>query len=148
MWNYNSNYYRVLTFGCLNNESVSSRNGSQWYIQSKQGCSANLDMIKIQVLIFLNNKYADLFPSFKHVKRASFLNHSQGKKQFCGIVKGGFSWVGIGFADLYKDENNSNQITMILSWGWSLLICIRVRDKSGFLRTTPLHKCESKVSRR
>lgn len=131
MWKYNSNYYWVLTFGCLSNLSVSSRNGSQWCIQNKQGYSVNLDIVKIQVLIFLNNKYADLFPFFKHVQMASFPNHSQGKKQFCGVVKGGFSWVSIGFADLYMDENNSNQIIIILSLTPSLLICIRVRDKRG-----------------
>ena len=107
MWKYNFNYHWVLTFGCLSTVSVSSRNRSQWCIQSKQGYSVNPDIVKIQVLIFKRNKYADLFPFFKHVQTASFLNHSQGKKQFCGIDKGGFSWASIGFADLHTDENNS-----------------------------------------
>ena len=70
---------------------MSSRNRSQWCIQNKQGYSVNLDIIKSQVLIFKRNKYTDLFPFFKYVRTASFPNHSQGKKQFCGIDKGGFS---------------------------------------------------------
>lgn len=110
MWKYNCNYHWVLTFGCLSNISVSSRHASQWCILNKQGYSVNLNIVKIEVLFFLNNKYANLFPFFKDVQTASFLNHSQGKKQFSGTDKEGFSWVSIGFADLYTDENNSKSL--------------------------------------
>ena len=84
------NDYWTLTFGCLGNASVSSTNASQWCVQNKQEDSANLDIVKIQIL-FLNNKYTDLFPLFKHAQMASFHNHPQGKIQSCGTGKGGFS---------------------------------------------------------
>lgn len=90
MWKYNCNYHWVLTFGCLSNEPASSRNGSQWCIQNKQGDSANLDIVKIQVLTFKNSKNADLFPFFTRVQMASFHNHFQGKKQSRGIDKEDF----------------------------------------------------------
>lgn len=70
---------------------MSSGNESQWCIQNKQGDSINLDIVKIQVLTFKNNKKADLFPFFKHVQMASFHNHFQeGKKQSRGIDKEDF----------------------------------------------------------
>lgn len=53
--------------------SVSSGNGSQWCIQNKQGYSVILDIVKIQVLIFKNNKYIDFFLSLNMRKWLVFL---------------------------------------------------------------------------
>lgn len=58
----------VITTGFLPlvvNISVSSINGSQWCIRNTQGCNVNLDIVQIQDVIFLSDKYVDLF-LFKH----------------------------------------------------------------------------------
>lgn len=88
-------------------------------------------MVGIQVPILLNSQQDDFSLSFNVNKWLVFLLYSQGKQQFRGssvaLTEKDFH-DSMGFADLYEDENNSNQSIIILCRNLDLLICMRVRD--------------------
>lgn len=141
MWKYNCNYHWVLTFGCLSSVSVSSRDGSQRCIQNKQGDSVNLDIVKIQVLTFKNNKKADLFPFFQRVQMASFHNHFQkGKKQSRGIDKGDFpeSVLDLRIYRRMKTTATKSPLSFARAPAYEYVWELGLK-----VRTTPLNKFES-----